>query len=154
MLVFRHAVDQTRSLKKYTQLMRTRAPLSLLVLLALVFNQVAASIHVVEHVTPAVAYSGSSTLHGDHSHGSLQTPGGHQNRYYNEFFSPTEHTDNTISCLFYHVLLATPGSLTTGLNTDVSPPGLQLQTLSTPYLCLTTATGPITIRGPPDDIRT
>jgi len=124
--------------------MNTRAMLSLLMLFVLVFNQVAASIHIVEHAVPVAKPSLSTVVH---EHSLTKATSGHTHTAnQKKAFEPAESAG---SCLFYHVLLATPGSLTHGMKTSTTVPRLLTQVALPTKAWTTTTINRVSIRGPP-----
>jgi len=132
---------------------KVRLLLNLLILITLVFNQVAASIHVVEHITP-VTSAGYLSAHADiHSRESAQTLFESQSSHHLAHAHSTENTDSAdSSCLFYHVLLATPCALIGAPKTALPLPGPRPQLATRASSCIEIVRGTNSIRGPPDTI--
>ncbi len=77
----------------------------------LVISQFLASMHVSVHASESARSIHSRSIHSGVSHfGGFNTSAGHQEHAGHEHATP-EQTEEVLSCLNYHMLLATPGCL-------------------------------------------
>lgn len=140
----------TASGNRYTRCMTIRGFFSIFVVLALVFNQMAATVHAVDHLET------TDNHHSADSHQLSFSDPGHHAEHHAEYGDKIsllglneKHAESLLDCLSYHVLLATPGSIAADSRVVSVSAGLCVVAEPIDCVCNQLTAKDTPIRGPP-----